>query len=400
MCCWLALMTGCATPPPADSPPANPLVSGAVVSGDIPRLHLHLVGGGSPDQRDEKGRPLLVSAAAANQVRAVEMLLAHGADPTLAGPDGETAPDAAWRQGAVDVFRVFLEKEVDVSAVSRNIEALGGKDIDPGQRRIRDMISEAALYRSIIQHHGETPLTLLDRYLSLHPDGIWSAKVQEILLRHLEEDVERLGSSTDPAAWKSLSRRYGELGTHRFVVNAATLNVRRKPQAKAEMVGRLTRGERVHVAAVSGEWVDIGTGWVHRRYLSPDPVTFAFLKPHLDRAARRFQAAEGQTPVKRSRSASKVSEEVVPSPLSDIPPQEKADVPRGTSKLPDNKIPPSSTSSESPGREVAERDFEAVMSTPTLPLLEAFILKYAKDARVADLVERARSAYKDRILER
>lgn len=60
----------------------------------------------------------------------------------------------------------------------------------------------------------------------------------------------------------------------RFEVTAGALNVRKEPQANADVVAQIERGTQVAPQQASGRWYGIampdgGTGWVHSNYLSP-----------------------------------------------------------------------------------------------------------------------------------
>jgi len=84
--------------------------------GDTPALQVLLDRGAEVNFRVVNGRPDFVSRTplilAANSdllpVETVRMLIAHGADPNIKGPDGETALDVARRNGATPVVDVLL----------------------------------------------------------------------------------------------------------------------------------------------------------------------------------------------------------------------------------------------------------------------------------------------------
>jgi ankyrin repeat protein len=76
------------------SEPAAELRRAAEI-GDIPQLQMLLDKQPLIEARDENGRTALILAALHGQSRAVDMLLAHGADPNAADGHGTTPLQAA-----------------------------------------------------------------------------------------------------------------------------------------------------------------------------------------------------------------------------------------------------------------------------------------------------------------
>jgi hypothetical protein len=66
----------------------------AAETGAVPQLQT-LLGQVDIDARDESGRTALMLATLSGQARAVDMLLAHGADPNAADAQGVTPLQAA-----------------------------------------------------------------------------------------------------------------------------------------------------------------------------------------------------------------------------------------------------------------------------------------------------------------
>ncbi len=83
------------TAPPARLADSAAEVRRAAEIGAVPELQTLLGQQGDIDARDESGRTALMLATLSGQARAVDMLLAHGADPNAADAQGLTPLQAA-----------------------------------------------------------------------------------------------------------------------------------------------------------------------------------------------------------------------------------------------------------------------------------------------------------------
>jgi len=83
------------TAPPARLADSAAEVRRAAEIGAVPELQTLLGQQGNIDARDESGRTALMLATLSGQARAVDMLLAHGADPNAADAQGVTPLQAA-----------------------------------------------------------------------------------------------------------------------------------------------------------------------------------------------------------------------------------------------------------------------------------------------------------------
>ena len=87
--------TAAAAPPHSVAPAAAAELRHAAETGDIPRLQILLGRQLAIDARDENGRTALMLAVLRGESRAVDMLLASGADPNAADGRGTTPLQAA-----------------------------------------------------------------------------------------------------------------------------------------------------------------------------------------------------------------------------------------------------------------------------------------------------------------
>jgi hypothetical protein len=90
-----AASSGAPTAPPARLADSAAEVRRAAEIGAVPELQTLLGQQGDIDARDDSGRTALMLATLSGQARAVDMLLAHGADPNAADAQGVTPLQAA-----------------------------------------------------------------------------------------------------------------------------------------------------------------------------------------------------------------------------------------------------------------------------------------------------------------
>ncbi|MDA8018170.1 MAG: ankyrin repeat domain-containing protein [Thermoanaerobaculia bacterium] len=88
----------------------------AVRAGDLDGMRAVLVGGGSPDVRDESGDPAILVAASLGHLSIVDLLLRRQADPDLRGRWRYTALMTAASAGHPSVLRRLLDAGADLEA--------------------------------------------------------------------------------------------------------------------------------------------------------------------------------------------------------------------------------------------------------------------------------------------
>jgi ankyrin repeat protein len=162
---------------------AEQALAAPVSSDDAESVHLLLEAGADPQRYvDDDGRPTPVVAAALGAgcgVDLVELLLAHGADPNAAGPDGRTPYRLAVAAGRTDLAELLRRHGADDDATDADrflsacrradrCEATRLLDADPG---LVDRLAEDE--RTAIVHaaeSGDTAAVALMLDLGFSPD--------------------------------------------------------------------------------------------------------------------------------------------------------------------------------------------------------------------------------------
>ncbi len=127
---------------PVDGTGAVQPIHFACMAGQSDAVLVLLERGADPDAKSLIGTPLIVAAGRKN-AELVELLLAQGADPTLAGGREEHTPlHAAAHSGATDIVLILIEHGVDPD--------------------VRTKYGEPALHLAVMREHVETADVLRD----------------------------------------------------------------------------------------------------------------------------------------------------------------------------------------------------------------------------------------------
>lgn len=152
--------------------PASPYPGGTpfifLALSDLPTLTAVLDGGANPNVREPAGDSPLERAMriGANSEQALELLLAHGADPNEVDPrNGFTVLHRAAADGYLGVMKLLLKHgaKVDVRSNSTGVTPLH-LAVQSGRQEVVALLLDAGADPNIRDQSGETPLDLAKRF--------------------------------------------------------------------------------------------------------------------------------------------------------------------------------------------------------------------------------------------
>jgi hypothetical protein len=378
----------------------------SVRTGDLRTARAILKTGGAADEADPAGTTPLMVAARMGDARLVALLLKHGADIDRQNRAGQSALSVAWEHGRELTFRMLLDRGAAIH-FEADVDRLPSAD---RRRELWKMAEEERLFRKIAAAGPEASPMRFDEYLERYPRGRRSADVRELLAEAAKRDFGALGDPPDPALAAAFVRNYGAIGDRAFQITAARLNIRADATTGARVVGQYAEGDVVRARETRPRWLRTDRGWISRAYVEPTrqpPAELAGMLKTARALAGRAQPAStarrsspgrraGTTGTTKSQPGSQIRSAGDDSPPGRSPQAAAARRPaeEGT------KAETAHRSAASPEeRRRAERQLATVMETPNLNGLEAFILAYKDQSPYADLVRRARDAYRELLLQ-
>lgn len=367
--------------------------------GDIANLAYSLQAGESPDSRDAAGTTPLMVAAGEGRIDMIRILLQYNATIDLKNHAGKTALDIARENDQFAAFKLLMEKGANTSRYRANAD-------DKAADRYTELVREYRTVRRIATTPSDIPLREFDAYFSFHANGAYAEQMAELLEDNLKKDYSALGEPPDPGKAAAFVRKYGEFGKNLFIIDANLLNIRQSPTAASARAGAYKRSEIVYALQKEGNWLKTDRGWISRQYARNVHRHVPVVSEYLEKA-KAIAGAPRPEPVRRrsavppkrrtERSADTLPE--TPSTAMDDPPipPEVAEEP-----VPPEEAAPSTVAEGPPMlptvREKAALELETIRKSPTLPALEAFILKYKDKPGMSRLVESARGLYKTLLL--
>lgn len=362
-------------------------------------------------------------AARKGDGRMVALLLDKGADIDRRNRAGQSALSIAWEHGRELVFRLLLDRGADI-----HFDAAADR-LPAGDRRrgMWRMAEEERLFRPIAEAGAEAPPERFVAYFDKFPDGRRREAVLEFLDEASRKRFAALGDPPDPGKAARFVRDFGALAHGRFEVTASRLNIRAEADANARIAGQYGQGDLVFAREARPGWLRTDRGWISRDHVRPKEVHIPELATRLQAARKaaenrpvRAVSPEPPTPsvprakpvVSQAGAKPDAPRTVSPPerssrPIADSPPGDPIDDPiddpagdpiDGRTASRERTVARSSaeTSAADPLR--VETQFAVLMEKPTLEGLEAFILAYKDREAHADLVRRARHAYREILL--
>jgi ankyrin repeat protein len=145
--------------PNGSTPDAYPLILWAL--GDAPTLKALLEGGADPNRLDRDGTSPLFRAVALGAQPAVELLLAHKADPNVGRPQYGWMPlHEAAQRGSKDIAEVLLKSGADVNAKSKDGWTPLYVAVSYRQREVAELLLANHADPNAKNNEGQTPLHL------------------------------------------------------------------------------------------------------------------------------------------------------------------------------------------------------------------------------------------------
>ena len=384
---WALVCWGCTTLHEASS------------AGDLEQVDFLLANGSDINERDKNNMTPLMLAAQFNEPETVRSLLTRGATTGLKNRYGQAAIEIAWEHGSVEAFKVLMEYG---AAVDFRMNDTGAS---APQKKIRELVREYQVYQKLAQNAGRYPLRPFDIYFSKFSNGFYYPEVGKLFQEKIRTDYEQLGASPAPEKLDQFIRDYSTMGKHVYLVNASSLNIRREDSVGATRLGSYQRGDTIYAISARNGWIQTDRGWVSREYLKPVSKVIPGVQPYLAKARNLLKEhrpvspaalAPEEDPFPPPPSEEKISrtdppaEKQAPAPLPSPEKPESASVPEKQT------IPARSRQAPGDARTANVRqELEALMARPTLPALEAFILRYEGDAACGTLVQAARDKYKE-----
>lgn len=374
----------------------------SVRTGDLRTARAVLKTGAAADEPDLTGTTPLMVAARMGDARLVELLLKHGADIDRQNRAGQSALSVAWEHGRELTFRMLLDRGAAIH-FEADVDRLPPKD---RRRELWKMAEEERLFRKIAAAGPGAAPRRFDEYLKRYPRGRRAADARELLAEAAKRDFAALGDPPDPALAAAFVRDYGAIGNPAFRVTAARLNIREDATTGGRIVGQYAEGDVVQARETRPRWLRTDRGWISRAYLQParkPPAELAgMLKtaralagPAQPAAASRRSSSGTRAAKKESRSGFQTGSAGDGSP----PAQPRQTVTRRRPPTGGNAEAADRLAASPDERRRAERQLATVMETPNLKGLEAFILAYKDQSPYADLVRRARDAYRELLLQ-
>jgi ankyrin repeat protein len=362
----------------------------SVRTGDLTMARFLLEQGAEVDETDPAGTTPLMVAARRGDGRLVTLLLDRGADIDRRNRADQSALSLAWEHGRELTFRLLLDRGAAIH-FDAAVDRLPPMD---RRRRLWRMAAEERLFRQIAETGPDTPADRFDAYFEQFPDGRRRPNVIEFLSQAARRDLAALGDSPDAAA--DFVREYGALGHRRFSVTASRLNIRADATVNARVVGQYGRGDTVRARDARPGWLRTDRGWISRRHVRParDPLPelTEMLQTARETAAGRKAATGRSTAASRRRATSPASVR-----SQSAAPASPSEGPTSAAAAESDVQTPLETATPADRRR-AEAQLSAIMATPRLKGLEAFILAYKDRAPYTDLVRRARAAYRELLL--
>lgn len=367
----------------------------SVRTGDLTMARFLLEQGADVDETDPAGTTPLMVAARRGDGRLVTLLLDRGADIDRRNRADQSALSLAWEHGRELTFRLLLDRGAAIhfdAAVDR---------LPPMDRRrgLWRMAAEERLFRQIAETGPDTPADRFDAYFEQFPDGRRRPDVIEFLSQAARRDLATLRDSPDAAA--DFVREYGAVGHRRFSVTASRLNIRADATVNAPVVGQYGRGDTVRARDARPGWLRTDRGWISRRHVQPvrDPLPelTEMLQTARETAAGRKAATGKSTPASRRRATSPALAPSAKSKSAAPASPSRSEGPTSAAAAESDVQTPLETATPADRRR-AEAQLSAIMATPRLKGLEAFILAYKDRVPYTDLVRQARAAYRELLL--
>lgn len=357
-------------------------------TGDLKTVRFLLESGAAPDEPDSAGTTPLMVASRRGDGRMVNLLLDRGADIDRRNRAGQSALSLAWEHGRELTFRLLLDRG---AAIHFDAD-VGRLPADDRRRGLWRMAEEERLFRPIAEAGARTPPERFDAYFERFPDGRRREAVLEYLAEAARERLAALGDAPDAGTAAAVVRDFGAIGHRRFIVAASRLNIRAEAAASARIVGQYGRGDAVLARAARPGWIRTDRGWISRDHVRPGGNDV----PELRELLRTASEKRASSPAKPTASVGDRR------PKAGGPAADSVRPAKGSPTVADAvsreaRSDPSLAASPADLRRAAHQ-FDTLMKTPTLKGLEAFVLAYKDREPYADLVRRARTAYRDLLL--